>query len=142
MRVTADNLTNEIDFDLAFISDGNGDITNAPNVDTPRVENSDTEDIYIESSDWEAFSVGYTGQYSYNGAVMHASEQLTGGLAEDILSTPGTYVVTAVEFECEDGECYMACIDVDSESEAKRLRMTNGCDCEPAGWTVLKLKAE
>jgi hypothetical protein len=40
---------------------------------------------------WELLT-GYTGQYSYNGPTMHASEYIGGGLARDILATPGYYV--------------------------------------------------
>lgn len=141
-QVNADNLNSRVEFDSAFGVDVDGNIIDAPNVYAPRVEHSDTEDIYIDSDEWEAFSIGYTGQYSYNGAVMHADEYLGGALAAAILSTPGTYVVTAVEVDCEDGACYMDCIDVDSPEEAKRARDESGCDCFPAGWTVLTLKNE
>jgi hypothetical protein len=88
------------------------------NVHAPSVWHDDTADIVIESDQWEAFSVGYTGQWSYNGAVMHASEYLGGRLADDILETPGVYVVVAVEVFPEEG---------DEEPE-------------PAGWTVLRLR--
>lgn len=71
-------------------------------------------DVEVLSDEWETFSVGYTGQWSYNGAVMHASEYLGGRLADDILTNPGVYVVVSVE-------------DPDDHDS-------------PAGWTVLKLK--
>lgn len=55
---------------------------------------------------------GYTGQYLYSGPVMHDSEYIGGGLAEDILDTPGVYVAVThtytaecehpTECECED----------------------------------------
>jgi hypothetical protein len=94
---------------------------------------SETDDFYIDSDEWEAFSVGYTGQHGYNGAVMHASEYLGGRLAEDILESPGTYVVCAVEVDCSDEDetvCYDTVEDV----------RDYGCDCAPAGWIVLKFK--
>ena len=50
---------------------------------------------YREHPEWEAL-VGYTGQYSYNGPVMHPSEFIGGGLERDILDEPGTYVVVEV----------------------------------------------
>lgn len=125
-QVNADNLNSHVEFDSAFGVDVDGNIIDAPvGTYAPRVENSDTEDIDIDSDEWEAFSVDYTGQYSYNGAVMHASEYLGGALAADILNTPGTYVVTAVEVDCMGDEAFCT--------------YDNGCDCEPAGWTVLKL---
>jgi hypothetical protein len=52
---------------------------------------------------WEPLS-GYTGQYGYNGAVMHASEYLGGRLAADILDDPGVYVVVTVEVMPTDDE--------------------------------------
>ena len=84
----------------------------------PSVWHDDVNDVEIESQYWEAFSVGYTGQYGYKGAVMHASEQLSGKLERDIISTNGTYALVAVEvFPDEDDECP-----------------------EPAGWMILKMK--
>jgi len=59
---------------------------------------------------------GYTGQYGYHGAVMHASEYIGGGLADDILSTPGTYVVVVVNVEDDEADEF----------------------AEPAGWAILR----
>lgn len=73
---------------------------------------------YNVHTQWEALT-GYTGQHAYNGPVMHASEYLGGRLADDILATPGIYVVTSVEGYPEDQE--------------------DGSE-EPAGWTILRLK--
>lgn len=90
----------------------------------PTVEHDDEHDIVLdgvphrEADTWEVFSIGYTGQYSYNGGVMHQSEYLGGRLLDDILETPGTYVIVAVEVE----------------------RTEDDTDPFPAGWTVLKLK--
>lgn len=86
----------------------------------PSVYHDDDTDIEIESDQWEAFSIGYTGQHGYNGAVMHSSEQLSGRLADDILTTPGTYVIVAVNVLPDD----------------------NDTDPAPAGWAVLKLKED
>lgn len=52
---------------------------------------------------WTLLS-GYTGQYGYNGPVMHSSETISGGLAEDILKQRGWYVAVAVECEGPDPE--------------------------------------
>lgn len=60
---------------------------------------------------WEWASGGYTGQYGYSGPVMHASEQLTGRLATDILARPGVYVAVVVD-------------DYDDDN--------------PAGWAILR----
>lgn len=133
-----------IEFDSPFTVFEGGNVIAPIGIYAPIVEHCEQIDYtingYAENSDWEKFSVGYTGQYGYNGAVMHASETLSGRLAEDILSTPGTYVVCTVEVNCDDGECYMSCDDLEHDSDAKELRMTHGCDCEPAGWTVLRMK--
>lgn len=125
------NLSATIEFDSPFTVAPGGNVFHPLfGIYAPSVEHCVTEDILIDSDDWEAFSVGYTGQYGYNGPVMHASEILGGRLAEDILNTPGTYVVCAVEYICdvENPECHYSPYD----------RATMGCGCDPAGWTVLK----
>ena len=111
MQVTPDNLNSLVKFDSAFIVTSEG-IEDAHEVYVPAVQNADVRDIYIESTNWEALT-GYTGQYGYNGAVLHASETLSGGLARDILEdVGGIYAVTVVE-DMDDPE-------------------------NPAGWCVLK----
>ena len=46
----------------------------------------------------------------------------------DVLAEPGVYVVVVVEAPCElDDDPDTLCTD------------EHGCDCEPAGWAVLKL---
>ena len=64
---------------------------------------------------WAGLLAGYTGQYGYNGPVMHPSEYVGGGLERYILANPGWYVVTAV---------------VDDE------------DYEPYGWAIAYLPAD
>lgn len=122
----------------------------------PEVYHSETNDIEIQGDGWQALT-GYTGQYGYDGAVMHPSEYIGGTLADDILATAGTYVVVAVECYPEvtyphkwspsgarcvrcgligagpgDGSCeshpgYDAELVADDE------------DPEPAGWAILRL---
>lgn len=135
--ITADNLDRVIEFDSPFtVFEGGNVMHPLADVYAPSVLNSDANDIEIESDEWEAFSVGYTGQYGYNGAVMHASETLSGKLAEDILSTPGTYVVVAVEcVPCYDDPTAEPCF-----ADEPDYCRDAGCDQFPAGWTVLKLK--
>lgn len=109
-----------VEFDSPFLVGRSGTLHTESIADTfaPSVYHDDDTDIVIDSDKWEAFSVGYTGQYSYNGAVMHASETLSGRLADDILTTPGVYVVVAVEVLPEGDDT----------------------EPEPAGWAVLNLK--
>ena len=130
-QITANTLNTRIDFDSAFGVDSDGNIIDAPDAYSPDVEHCEVNGVDIQSDDWEAFSGGYTGQYGYSGPVMHASEFIGGRLAEDILNTPGTYVICSVDVNCDPDapECY----DGDKED-----RMNIGCYCEPAGWVVLK----
>lgn len=86
----------------------------------PDVTHDEQRDIIVWSPIWEVFSKGYTGQHGYNGGVMHASEQLSGRLADDILTTPGTYVVCEVSVMPDEDD-------------------PDDTDPAPAGWTVLKL---
>jgi hypothetical protein len=55
----------------------------------------DGTDIFDMSAGWTLLS-GFTGQYGYNGPVMHASEYVGGGLERHIRETPGYYVVLIV----------------------------------------------
>lgn len=51
---------------------------------------------HVKSQNWELLT-GYTGQQSYNGPLMHASEYIGGGLETAIRSTPGFYVALVVD---------------------------------------------
>lgn len=46
---------------------------------------------------------GYSGQYGYSGPLMHQSEFIGGGMARDILDTPGVYVAL-VSYPSDDSE--------------------------------------
>lgn len=77
----------------------------------------DAEADLIESlrhQGWEPVD-GYSGQDRYSGPIMHASETLGGGMARDVMQTPGTYIVQAVE-----------CLGPDELQES------------PAGWILLR----
>lgn len=111
----------DIEFDTVFQVDGTGNVFEVDSIYAPDVLHDDSEthaDIEIYSTDWEAFSNGYTGQYGYNGPVMHQSETLSGALAKDILSSPGIYCLTSVEVHPTDDDP----------------------DPFPAGWIILKKK--
>lgn len=49
----------------------------------PNVYNDPDDDVYLEDSRWTCFT-GLTGQYGYNGAVMHSSELVGTGIAQYI----------------------------------------------------------
>lgn len=107
------------DFDHPFRVNGDGTLASAPLFHAPSVYHIEegSGDVEIDGDGWETFSDGYTGQYSYSGPVMHASEYLGGRLADDILEAPGVYVVTSVEV-----------LPTDEDPEPF-----------PAGWIVLRL---
>lgn len=67
----------------------------------------------VSTGGWTLLT-GFTGQYGYNGPVMHASELIGGGIARHILMTPGIYVALVVE-----------CLSPDDDQ-----------DEGPAGWAV------
>lgn len=117
---------NDVEFDQPFRVGFGGVVTDAaPGIHGPlsvTYEDDAYHDVYIDclNEEWQAFSVGYTGQWMAHGsAVMHSSEYIGGQLEADILATPGVYVVMSVE--CSSVAC-------DDESS------------EPAGWIVLKRK--
>ena len=92
--------------------------------DRPEPGNIWAPEVYDEeiiSDEWEWFSANYTGQYSYNGPIMHASEQFSGSLYSDVMETPGTYVLVVSESDYREG-------------------LEEWEETEPCGWGVLKLK--
>jgi hypothetical protein len=120
-----------MDFDHVFTITEDGTIEDADEY-APSVEHDDKYDVlidgtpHLESETWEAFSTGYTGQHGYNGPVMHVSEYLSGGLADDMLSTPGIFVIEVVDAPCDYDDPDTLC-DIET-----------GCGCDPAGWIVLR----
>lgn len=108
-----------VDFYVPFYLSADGQVTERLDLDGPQVYHDPTNDIEVDGSEhWRALT-GYTGQYGYRGAVMHASEYVGGGLLRDMLDDPGVYVLTVVEVLPEDDE------DGDEFPE-------------PAGWAILK----
>lgn len=84
----------------------------------------DLLDEQISSDEWEFFSTGYTGQYGYNGPIMHNSEFIGGRLETDILSNPGIYVVVAAYWSPDETEPPYA----------------DNAESEIEGWAVLKMR--
>lgn len=102
-------LNKVMEFDHPVVVDEHGNVTDAPdNVYAPEIYVDTDEDgqilaehesemiRYVESQGWTLLT-GYTGQYGHNGPMMHASEFIGGGMAEDILGEPGTYVTLVIE---------------------------------------------
>lgn len=117
---TAADQLRGVDFDHPFTVTAAGEITDAPaGVYAPECYHDESTDITLCGAEntWEALT-GYTGQWSYSGAVMHSSEYLGGRIAADILETPGVYVVVVVSVLPEDDDP----------------------DPEPAGWAVLRMR--
>jgi len=84
-------LNTAMDFDHVVMVKSDGTVTDdVPNAPLPpEMDNDGAENTPYAS--WELMS-GYTGQYGYNGPMMHQSEYIGGRMARDILATPGYYV--------------------------------------------------
>ena len=93
-------LDNSIEFDSAFIVLPNGEYSETGEY-VPNVYNDAETDVIIESSEWEALT-GYTGQYGYNGAVLHSSEYFGGGLLKDVSEDLGGVYALTVVYDLED----------------------------------------
>ena len=96
IKVTAHDLDDHVEFDGPFTIDENGMLSRS-DVWAPSVYHVDGErEPDIDGTGWE-FVDGYSGQFRYSGPAMHPSEYLGGGMARDVLDTPGTYVLCVVE---------------------------------------------
>lgn len=107
-KVTVENLSDVMEFDHVIRVTENGEVEDGPDGEyAPElsIEDADDTQLFQQAAEtgWELMR-GYTGQYSYNGPVMHASEYIGGRMAEDILSTPGLYVAVVVEIDDPDEE--------------------------------------
>lgn len=96
MNVTRENLTDVMEFDHVIYSHGDGTVSEPGGMWAPEVYYDDETDIDIMGDGWTALT-GWTGQYGYNGAVMHQSEFIGGALADHIIQTRGYYVAVVVE---------------------------------------------
>lgn len=79
-----------MDFDHVIRVSENGTVTDATGVYPPDVYDPEPDATDVGNG-WTLLN-GYSGQYSYAGPWMHASELIAGGIARDILATPGFYV--------------------------------------------------
>lgn len=119
-RVAAEDLNAWTDFGSVFRVHADGTVSHARDDEADAAVYA-PEAVYVDSdpetldevpAGWHALR-GYTGQHGYRGPIMHESEFLGGRMAEDVLSTPGLYVVVTVE--------------------------TYDDDDTPAGWAVLTM---
>ena len=119
--VTAEELNRFVEFNIQFIVNEDGTVEMSANFEPDEVIGNYPEHGNVFISDgWTARSYGYTGQYGYAGPVMHESEQLSGRIADDILSEPCEYCICEVSYFPED--------DHDQEEY----------EMEHEGWIVVK----
>jgi hypothetical protein len=104
-RKVAGSLNDLMEFDHPVVSDGNGNVTDAPSgIYAPEVyvdldesgqmTSLDPSDISI-SPPWTLLN-GFSGQQGYPGPIMHDSEFIGGGLESYIRENPGVYVAVVV----------------------------------------------
>lgn len=96
---TRDTLSGLIEFDQPFTIGPDGSLSFPREVWAPSVYlEVDGDGQYVGGPDIDddswSFVDGFSGQYRYAGPIMHASEFLGGRMAQHVLETPGTYVVT------------------------------------------------
>jgi hypothetical protein len=95
-QVNATALSDLMEFDHPITVHEDGTVTDGPaNLYAPNLYDDE-----LDSSEWELLN-GYSGQQSYAGPIMHPSEFIGGGMARDILATPGTYVAVAAYYSAE-----------------------------------------
>lgn len=94
-----DKEINAQEFDQVFQITEGGVLDGPAGIYAPEsVENDSEHDILVDgvpkrgltSTGWQALE-GYTGQYGYDGAVMHDSEFIGGHLANDMIEMSATY---------------------------------------------------
>lgn len=107
------SVIDDFEFDTVFrIVDGRA--IEDPDEYAPSVYHSETNDVDIDGDSWKCLT-GMTGQYSYNGAVMHSSEFVGNSIAERLEELS----------EDSDGQIVFALVTVECID-----------DDEPAGWAI------
>jgi hypothetical protein len=99
-KVTRNNLNGIMDFDTVIKVDAGGNVEEVSNVYGPEAAYNGAIE---ESGGWSLMD-GYSGQSGYSGPIMHDSEYIGGNLAQDILDTPGYYVVIASYYDGDTEE--------------------------------------
>jgi hypothetical protein len=83
--VTAETLSDAVEFDSPFRVYEGGKIGDAEDIYAPELMDGE-----LLGDGW-AFISGYSGQDGYSGPIMHSSEYLGGKMAQDVLDEPGLY---------------------------------------------------
>jgi hypothetical protein len=107
-----------MEFDHVIRVHDDGTITEPTGIYAPELW-----DGTLDSDRWGFFTTGYSRQDSYAGPIMHNSELIGGGLARDILETPGVYVAVVSHYYTPD--------ENDSDGDGETLA---------EGWAVAYLK--
>lgn len=95
--ITTDELNDVMEFGHVIEVRADGSIIDRPDLYAPECYGEPDGSIdFAGYKGWTALD-GYSGQDRYSGPIMHPSEYVGGGLARDILSTPGVYVVVVVD---------------------------------------------
>jgi hypothetical protein len=140
----SDKTLNEImEFDHVIVVHEDGSITDAPN--ERKYWAPELLDQELDSSDWEFFSAGYTGQDSYSGPIMDDSEFIAGQLERDIRETPGVYTAVISYYSSTCDTCHEPFIDTDNSVAHQNYKHDDdhyATDDELyiEGWAVVKLK--
>lgn len=93
---------NALDFDTVFRILG-GAVVPCAGEYAPAVYHDEACDVVVDGSGWECFT-GLTGQYSYNGAVMHASEFVGCCIASYLSEHADEAMFALVVVNCLDSE--------------------------------------
>ena len=133
--VTPDTLNAEMEFDHIIYSHGDGTVSDVnpyvslwgPDVYVCEQEDGTwTEDV--EGDPWTLLT-GFSGQYGYDGPMMHASEYIGGGLARHILETPGFYTaVVGIHVPLDDGYWFNEDGGLDDELDSWAVAYTETVD--------------
>lgn len=146
--VSTEELNNVMEFEHVIRVHNDGTVSDSPysvgsqDAYFDLTVTEDGTDQFDMSEGWELLT-GFTGQYGYNGPVMHSSEYIGGGLAQHILETPGDYVVLEVSSYSSEHEWQLSTftgtktcavcglLPLDAEDAESFCR-----DDSPAGWAV------
>lgn len=97
-------LSDVMEFDHVIMVGDDRTVTDAPSSAYAPEVTWQNGTHHVSGEGWDLMN-GYSGQQSYSGPVMHPSEFIGGGMADDILNEPGLYVavtVTALDIDADE----------------------------------------